>query len=226
MRWKIAGPLAWMVLLGAAACKGTPTVTDPPVDCSTEGTALLSSVQVPNWPAGLEAAIDELNSLDGRWTAMACDTQVNVSIRTPPPTNTGALVEIVTEPLPAGNDCGCTIDTSNPKDGDLTVIARTEIDVFVQNYPNAGFRDEAAGNVAGLPVALYADASGILVRGCTTKLVPPILGLPWTDTDFVFRAGSSGIFSSGTQKSDRAQRAVAMIMASWRCSGAFSGSSW
>lgn len=188
--------IAWMVLLGAAACKGTPTETDPVVDCSTEGTALLSSVPVPEWPAGLEAAIDELNSLDGRWTAMACDTPINVSIRTPPPTNTGALVEVVTTDLFPGNTCGCTIDPSNPKDGDLDIIARTEIDVSVQNYPNEGFREESAGNVSGLPVALYAGADGMLIRGCTTELVPPILGLPWTDTDFIFRSGSSGITAS------------------------------
>lgn len=186
--------LASMVLLGAVACKGTPSETDSGIDCNTEDTMTLQSVPVQEWPAGLEEAIDQLAALDGRYTATACgDTDVNVSIRTPSSAEAATMVEVVTLALQSGHDCGCTIDMSQPKDGDLTVIGYSTMDIFVEDYPNEGFREENAGNVSEIPVALFTNSAGLVVRGCTTELVPPVLGLPWTDTDVVFRAGQAGL---------------------------------
>lgn len=186
--------IASMVLLGAVACKGTPTETDSGVNCNTEQTQPLTEVPVQEWPAGLEDAITALTSLDGRYTATACgDTDVNVSIRTPSNAETATLVDVITVPLQPGHDCGCTIDTVEPKDGDLTAIAYSTMDIFVEEYPREGFREENAGNVSGIPVTLFTSSGGLVVRGCTTELVPPILQLPWTDNDIVFRSGTAGI---------------------------------
>lgn len=183
---------AILIALGAAACKGgEPTDTPPDVDCvADETTQTLQQVAAPDWPEGLQDRIDAYRELDGRWTADACGETINVAIRTIQVLDTD--LDLVTSPLPEGNICGCTLDPDEPKDGDLTVMARTTMDIFFQDYPEEGFREESAGNLANVPVAFFGGGTDMLMRACTTAIVPPILLLDYRDTEVAFRVDASG----------------------------------
>jgi hypothetical protein len=179
---------ALFTALALTACNGDePTEpTAPVVDCENdETTVALQSVQSPDWPDGLQDAIDRYRALEGRYTAEACGEPIRVTIR--PNEVVDTSVEIVTEPLPADNTCGCTFDPAFPADGALDIIARTTVDITVLDYPEEGFREENAGSLVDVPVAIYSDGSALTMRACTTELVPPVLLLDYRDVEFTFR---------------------------------------
>lgn len=179
-------------LVAMFACKGEePTPTAPAVDCTAdEETATLQSVQAPDWPDGLQAAIETYRSLDGRWSAEACGEPIRVTINTRDTLDTD--LRIVTNPLPADNLCGCTHDPDRPTDGELEIIARTTIDLAFLDYPEAGFSEENAGNVGTVPIAFYAPGSPQQMRSCAEVIVPPVLLLDHRDTQVTFRVGADG----------------------------------
>ena len=185
MRW-----LLIPTLLGLGCSGGE---TDPPTptddDCTVEGSSPLSNVAVPDQPAGLQDAIQRYRELDGRWTASACGDMVNVTIRTMQILD--STLDVITTPLEPGNGCGCTLDPDEPNDGDLDVIARTTMDITVQNYPDPDFSEESAGNVANMAVSFFSSGD-FTIRACATTPVPPILMSPYFDTELTFRAGPSG----------------------------------
>lgn len=179
----LAAPLLFV------ACKGGPAEDTDEVDCTQVGTVKLATLSVPEWPPGMAEAVEAYEGLEGSWTAEACGEPINVVIRT---IADSADIDVVTTPLPAPNDCGCTHDPANPSDDALDPIGYTEIDLAVSGYPHPGFSEENAGNVQNVPVALFADP-GMRVRGCINHLVPPILLLDFTDNLITIRTGSSGV---------------------------------
>lgn len=178
-----------LATLALSACKDKdPTEpTAPVVDCVADETSTpIMNVASTEWPEGLQEAIDLYRSLDGRYTAEACGSEVRVTIRTNDIIDTA--VQIVTNPLETGNDCGCTFDPAYPKDGDLPIIARTTLDITVLDYPEPGFSDENAGNLADVPVAIFGGGGGLTLRACAEALVPPVLLLDYRDAQLTFRA--------------------------------------
>jgi hypothetical protein len=187
---------AWLAVVTAAllaplsACKsdGDDSDTDT-LDCDAIDTVPLGTVAVSEWPAGMAEAQQAYQDLDGSWTADACGTRIGVQFTTIPDV---ANIQLVQDGLPPGHSCGCTSDPDNPDDGLLNVIAYTTINISVSDYPEPEFREENAGNVPSVPVALFDGADGIRVRACTNHLVPPILMSDWTDTLIAITNSDSG----------------------------------
>ena len=179
-----------VVPLALFACKGPEDTDTDVVDCNAYSSARLGTIPVTEWPDGLAEAQAAYTALDGRWTAEACGTPIGVTISTIPDV---ANIEVIQTPLPPGNDCGCTHDPSNPDDATLNPIAYTTLDLGVENYPHDGFSLENAGNVPGVPVALFGGSGDLRVRACVNHLVPPILELDYTDNLITLRNGDSGV---------------------------------
>ena len=182
--------LAALVTVGLMACNGSDGDSDTAaLDCDSVGTVPLGTVAVPDWPAGMAEAQQAYQDLDGSWTADACGTRIGVQFTTIPDV---ANIQLVQDGLPPGNTCGCTSDPDNPDDGVLNIIGYTTINISVSDYPEPEFREENAGNVPAVPVALFDGGDGIRARACTNHLVPPILMSDWTDTLLAITTGDAG----------------------------------
>lgn len=197
-----------LVLVALSACKGGDTDIDTDaIDCDGYTSTPLATIAVPDWPAGMQEAVQAYEALDGTWSATACGEPITVVMRTIPDS---ADIEVVQTPIAAGNTCGCTHDPSNPNDAALDPIAYTTLDLAVVNYPHEGFREENAGNVPGVPIALFNDPD-LTVRGCINHLVPPILRLDYTDNLITIRNGASGVSGQASLTGDGVQPSTCVI---------------